>query len=357
MIKENVDTYWDSTINEYEIDPSWKEHPVYKNSKYQNYRKNWSKAAKGEFLDSFPLNMEIEPTYYCNLKCPMCPREVGKDERKTKHMPMDVWDKILTESKENKLNSIQLSHEAESLMNPQVFNFMKQANEAGIFDIWIHTNGLMLTEDKARKFINSGLKKINFSIDAFNDESYEKIRVGGKLDKLKKNIFNFLKIKKEMKADYLRVRVSFVEQKDNFGEKEDFFRFWSKQDGINVITFQRGLDFSPFEKVDEDVGLSEKELEKKYSDKDPFFCGQPWETPVIQEDGKISPCGMPVRKHNEDFFIGDLSKGDTIKESWNSDKMKKLREIHKKKEWYKVNMCRVCSKVCKTSQHKEFKPN
>ena len=46
---------------------------------------------------------------------------------------------------------------------------------------------------------------------------------------------------------------------------------------------------------------------------------------VIQEDGKISPCGMPVRKHNEDFFIGDLSKGDTIKESWNSDKMKKLR--------------------------------
>ena len=71
-------------------------------------------------------------------------------------------------------------------MNPQVFNFMKQANEAGIFDIWIHTNGLMLTEDKARIY-KFRLKKINFSIDAFNDESYEKIRVGGKLDKLKKH--------------------------------------------------------------------------------------------------------------------------------------------------------------------------
>ena len=44
------------------------------------------------------------------------------------------------------------------------------------------------------------------------------------------------------------MRVSFVEQKDNFGEKEDFFRFWSKQDGINVITFQRGLDFSLLKK-------------------------------------------------------------------------------------------------------------
>ena len=74
-------------------------------------------------------------------------------------MPMDVWDKILTESKENKLNSIQLSHEAESLMNPQVFNFMKQANEAGIFDIWIHTNGLMLTEDKSKKIYKFRLKK------------------------------------------------------------------------------------------------------------------------------------------------------------------------------------------------------
>ena len=163
----------------------------------------------------------------------MCPREIGKDERKTRHMPEEVWNKIITECKENGLNSIQMSHEAESLMNPKITNLMDETNKAGIFDIWIHTNGLMLTEDKAKKFIGSGLKKINFSIDAFKDDTYEKIRVGGKLIKLKKNILNFLKIKEELKASYLRVRISFVEQKDNFSEKEEFFNFWSKNSSFS----------------------------------------------------------------------------------------------------------------------------
>ena len=64
---------------------------------------------------------------------------------------------------------------------------------------------------------------------------------------------------------------------------------------------------------------------------------------------------MPVRDHNKDFFIGDISKGDTIKNSWNSEKMQKLRNTHKKGHWYKENMCRVCVKMKRTSQHVEFK--
>ena len=85
-------------------------HPVIKIVNIRIIERIGQKPPKGNFLTHFH-KYGNRPTYYCNLKCPMCPREVGKDERKTKHMPMDVWDKILTESKENKLNSIQLSHE------------------------------------------------------------------------------------------------------------------------------------------------------------------------------------------------------------------------------------------------------
>ena len=66
---------------------------------------------------------------------------------------------------------------------------------------------------------------------------------------------------------------------------------------------------------------------------------------------------MPVREHNKDFILGDISKGDTIKESWCGKKMQKLRALHKKGEWYKENMCRVCVKMKRTAQHKEFQPN
>ena len=77
--KKNSDLYWDSNIKEYEIDPSWKRHEVYKSKKYKEYRDKWSKAEKGKYLSNFPLNIEMEPTYYCNLKCPFCPRKINDD--------------------------------------------------------------------------------------------------------------------------------------------------------------------------------------------------------------------------------------------------------------------------------------
>ena len=107
------------------------------------------------------------------------------------------------------------------MMNPKFFDMLKQSTNAGIFDTWLHTNGQMLNEKNGRKLIEGGLKKLNISIDAYSKETYEKIRVGGKHDKLLKNVKTF-EIKKEYKADYLRVRVSFVEQKDNFHEKKIF---------------------------------------------------------------------------------------------------------------------------------------
>ena len=158
-----------------------------------------------------------------------------------------------------------------------------------------------------------------------------------------------------MKASYLRVRLSFVEQEGNFSEKKDFFDYWSTKKGVNTITFQKCLNFDLFNQKDSDRELSEKELENKYKDEKPFFCSNPFETPVIREDGKIAPCGMPVRKENEDFLIGDISKGDKIKDCWNGPKMQKLREKHNNNKWYTENMCRICVKVLRSAQHEDFK--
>jgi len=349
MIKS--DLYWSSLIKEYEIDDTWSKHPIYSSKEYIEYRKKWNLVSQGKLLNDFPLNIELEPTYYCNLKCPFCPRGVNAGERKSQHMNPIIWEKILKECKENKIPSLQMDHEAESMMNPKFFDMLKDATNAGIFDTWLHTNGQMLSEKNAIKLIDNGLKKLNISIDAFKEKTYEKLRVGGNYKKLIQNIHNFLNLKKKHDVSYLRVRVSFVEQKENFNEKEDFFNYWSKVQGINTITFQRCMDLSPFEKPDQDSKLSEKQLEIKYANEKPFFCSAPWETPTIQENGKITPCLKPVREHTKDFYIGDISSGNTIKESWNSSKMQELRKIHLKGEWYKKAMCRICLKVTRSAQH------
>ena len=47
----------------------------------------------------------MEPTYYCNLKCPFCPRKINDGERTNQHMKPEIWKKILNEMSENNLPS------------------------------------------------------------------------------------------------------------------------------------------------------------------------------------------------------------------------------------------------------------
>lgn len=342
MIQEK----WD-TISEHELDCKWKENY---SEEFKEYRQKFELANKRKYLGEFPLSIEIEATYYCNLKCPYCPRFVNPGQRTDKHMSEDLWKKILDECEENKLPSILMDHEAESLMNPRIFDMISEAKEAGIMDIWLHSNANLLKSEWAEKLIDNGLTKINFSIDASTPETYEKLRVGGDFEKVKKNIKEFLRLKNHKKAHYLRVRVSFCEQEENMNEKKSFYSTWKDEEGINLITFQDCIDFSGFEKPDEELQLDEESLEKKYASDEPFHCSQPWEMPIIEAEGNVIPCGQPVREHNKDFILGNILEGDTIKSCWNGEKMTALRELHDRGEWYKNPMCRVCVKSLRQSK-------
>ena len=260
-------------------------------------------------------------------------------------MPPDLWRKIIDEAREKGLKSINMAHEGESLMNPRLFQMIEEAKEAGIIDIWLHTNANMMTPEISRRLIDCGITKINFSIDASTEETYKILRIGGDFEQTIQNVQDFLKIKLEKKAHYLRARVSMVAQKENMHEKKDFFEFWKNQKGINMIAFQRMIDNTSFEKPDDDWDTSEQALEKKYSHLEPFHCSQPWDATVIDIDGNVIPCLQPVREHTKDFILGNLKNGDTIESCMDSEKMKALRSLHKKGEWYKNPMCRLCVKA------------
>jgi len=267
---------------------------------------------------------------------------INSNERESKHMSWELWCKILKESQENNLSSILLDHEAESLMNPRIFEMIENARDAGIVDIWLHTNANLLTPEMSEKLIDCGLTKINFSIDAFSKDTYEVLRVGGNYEKVLSNIDDFLELKLKKNAKFLRVRLSFVVQKENEHEQKGFLDYWKAKEGVNVVALQKCIDFSPFEKPDEDWELSEEELEKKYESSPSFHCSQPWENNVIDVDGNYMPCGQPVREHTQSFVLGNLNCGDTIKSCWNGSKMEALKQLHQKGEWYKNPICRIC---------------
>ena len=206
-----INDYFDNVF-EYEIDDSWRSSQT---EQYQEYRRQWGEAEQSSYHGDFPLSIEIEASYHCNLECPFCPRAVNIGERSIDHIGEDLWKMILTECREHRLPSMLMAHEGESLMNPRFLSMVKEARDAGIFDVWVHTNANMLNAKRSVDLINAGLTKINFSIDATSPETYDVLRPGGNYDRVVDNVKNFLRLKLEHGAHYLRTRVSFVEQEAN----------------------------------------------------------------------------------------------------------------------------------------------
>lgn len=314
-------------IMEYEVDPSWKR---YVPEEYEVYRRKWEKASKG-FLFAFPLCVEIESSYFCNLKCPKCVRQVLGTFNDKGFMEQKLYRKLLDEARKHKMLAIMLDHEAEPLTNPYITDMAREAKKAGMVDIWLHTNGNLLTEDISGRLIRSGLTKMNFSIDAATPRTYLKVRPGGDYDKVIKNIRTFLELKEKMKKRYLRTRVSFVIQDENMQEKKAFFEFW--KDKVNVISFQYLIDFSKFK----------NRVGRLPECPSTFNCYKPWQLLIVRYNGDVIPCGMPFRYYREkDYLLGNLH-STTIKECWNSPKLKKIRVSLEEGTYQQIAFCRDCS--------------
>src|SRR5262245_32003359 len=82
-----------------------------------------------------PVRLWLEPTPYCNLKCPMCPQSDSvriKDVTKGKTlMDFDLFKKIIDESADF-IYDINLAHRGESTFHKGLADMIRYASEKGI---------------------------------------------------------------------------------------------------------------------------------------------------------------------------------------------------------------------------------
>ena len=170
-------------------------------------------------LKSYPRILNLVLTTRCNLKCIMC-KKIEHDGK------YDLSDKGIED-----LVAIMPYLEKLTLRGGEVFlhkkivYILEQAKKYQV-DVEIVTNGLLLTE-KMINLLLEVLTEITFSIDSVNKETYEKIRVGAKFDRLLKNIelFNNLNKKRNCKVF---TRINMVVMRSNYKEIENVIRFASE---------------------------------------------------------------------------------------------------------------------------------
>ena len=298
------------------------------------YRRKWEQVNRFEMESDFPMFLQIEPSYKCNFQCTMCVQGIPELKEKfgyPERLTTKEITRILAEGRKYNCPSISFQGDNEPFLIKEMTDWISLAREYGFIDIMVNTNGSVMNAKIAEKVIKSGLTRLRFSLDAFTEETYSRIRIKGKIRNIVSNIELFLWKRKELKSELPKVGVNFVRMKENEHEMGEFIKFWN--DRVNYIVIQEFM--SP------DVEGDFEYMKGTSSGKRPDFkCTQPWQRLYIRGNGEVTACCAMFSRY---LKLGDIN-SSSLYELWNSKAAKDLRKLHAEGRYAENFICLKCSK-------------
>lgn len=240
--------------------------------------------------------VRIETTNRCNIHCITCPRDQMTRPKKT--MPYNHFCDLVTQSYELGAETISPFGYGEPLMDKGIGKKIEFCSRMGL-KTFITTNAGLLTLDKTRELLDSGLSHIRFSAHGIYN-NYEKVHRGLKFADFSRNVFNFLKVKRDMPIITDVIAIPMHNE-----TIDEILSFWGTL--VDEIC------------IWEPHGWGGKKQYRKSSVKIPT-CGRPQRGPVqIQSDGTVIPCcfltdSEIILGNTYEDSIADILRGEKYQE-------------------------------------------
>jgi len=294
---------------------------INKEEQYRNYRKKWNEMPKHFIQEALPCNIDLELTTHCNLYCDFCPRtQLGL---KSEHMDLDLAKSIIEEFAEKGGCSIKFVYLGEPLMYPYLTEIIKYSHDLGIIDTIVSTNGNLLTYEKTKELVESGLDFIIISADSFRPLRYESIRRGGNLSRVIRGIVYLELLKKNMKPRVQIQAIPISPFNDIEINSKEYELFWEP--------FVDSVQITPY-LIDYEDTTEIKEIP-------PLFCPSPFRRFLVRVNGDIALC---CGNRSDSKVIGNYREM-TLEEAWNGDFIKDVRDKLKKGKINEIEACKHCS--------------
>jgi MoaA/NifB/PqqE/SkfB family radical SAM enzyme len=165
-----------------------------------------------------PHFVQIEPVGQCNLRCRMCPiqfRPESAPGHPPAHLPYDAFCRLVDQFPE--LRELHLQGMGEPLLHPHFFAMVAYASARGIA-VSTNTNLTVLSEQRARVCVRSGLRRMHVSLDAPNAASYERIRVRARFDRVLRNLARLIAAKDALGSALPEIGLVMVIMRGNLHE-------------------------------------------------------------------------------------------------------------------------------------------
>lgn len=302
----------------------------------------YSRLTGRSHITGMPLSISFEPTTSCNLRCPECPSGLRSFTRPTGMLQEELFKKAIDELAPT-LNYLVFYFQGEPYLNKNFLALVQYASAKKIYTA-TSTNAHYLTDDAAKKTIESGLDRLIISIDGTTQEVYEQYRVGGKLEKVIEGAKKMVEWKRKLKSKTPHLIFQFLVVKPNEHQMDNVKKI-ADEIGIDEVAFKTAQVYeyeSGHKLIPENQKYSryQKNTDGTYNIKNKLLnhCWKMWHSCVITWDGKVVPCCFDKDATHQ---LGDVSQ-ISFKEVWQSNAYNQFRKSLLKSR-NEIDICKNCT--------------
>ena len=334
-------------------------------------------AAHKPVYSAMPLLLEFTSNNLCNLKCVMCrPNGLAPQQLPEGLVKAVLVDQLMPDA----LVLLPSAGSEPFLGDIEELTDGCLKHEVQLFLI---TNGTLMTREKLER-LAPVLGRLHVSVDGHRADLYEKIRVGGKFDKLVENLKMAGQVAQVGGFEMLMSTVYSIEMVD---EVDDYIRFAASV-GADAVEFQRirhateeAKDLDPFLALDparierskaralkaaEEEGLDvhlafwptifggfnqrvrrrflHNDIEQSLIREQPNYCYMAATYMKVLPDGRVQPCCAA----GDNLYMGNI-KEQSVAEIWNGEKFQELR-----RSLYAGQPPKVCQTCPNYKRHYEY---
>ena len=287
--------------------------------RFRDYRIGYHKSLNYDtngYVPEFPLTVSLELVNRCNLDCVMCYTINHNDPKATFALP-DI-DKLMAECEANHLPAMVIGMGSEALIYKGVREALAKVREAGVMDVFLGTNGVLLSEDLSRFLVEQRIARIEVSLDAVTPETYLKIRRKDEVERIEANLEKLIEIRERLGSSLPIIRLCFCVQKDNIHEQMAFLAKWAGR--VDYIDFQQMIDFGNVSEMREaGTLLDAKPTQAEKPTR--TYCAYPFNSLHVWSNGDVTPCCTFFGKA---LVIGNVN-NENLSAIWNGRKIEKVR--------------------------------
>lgn len=289
-----------------------------------------------------PFVLFVDPASACNFLCPFCPTGhrdmIDETGRFQGVMKLPLFQKIIDDLGEfnQPIKVLRMYKDGEPFLNKNLAKMIAYAKSSGFVDyIDTTTNASLMTPERLAPILESGLDKINISVDGMNREQYLKFTgFDFDFDRLIENV-KWLYANKGNCEVVVKIPGDLITEP----QRQEFLDTFG--DHCDRIFIENFAPCWPNFDVESHTGIKITEGIYQQPIKSTDTCPYIFYSFSVNADGLVSSCFLDWGRK---LIVGDVRENG-LRSIWNSDKMNALRRQHLEGKRCQNPVCGKCGQL------------